>query len=110
MSEDDQEPRLIAMLAAVAAVLLIVCCANLGGLLSAQSAARQGEFAIRLSLGARPLRILRQVVTESLLLAVAGGAGGLVLSRLFIGTLARLFFSVDDGDHWQSLRLNMPAT
>ena len=99
MSEDDQEPRLIAMLAAVAAVLLIVCCANLGGLLSAQSAAREGEFAIRLSLGARPLRILRQVVTESLLLAVAGGVGGLLLSRLFIGTLARLFFSMDDEGH-----------
>ncbi len=99
MSEDDQEPRLIAMLAAVAAVLLIVCCANLGGLLSAQAAAREGEFAIRLSLGAGPLRLMRQVVTESLLLAVAGGAGGLVLSRLFIGTLARLFFSIDDEGH-----------
>ena len=59
MSEDDQEPRVIAMLAAVAAVLLIVCCANLGGLLSAQSAAREGEFAIRLAVGAAPLRIMR---------------------------------------------------
>ncbi len=110
MSEDDQEPRLIAMLAAVAAVLLIVCCANLGGLLSAQSAARQGEFAIRLSLGARPLRILRQVVTESLLLAVAGGAGGLVLSRLFIGTLARLFFAVDDEGHPLSYDFSQSST
>ena len=52
MSEDDQEPRLVAVLAAVAAVLLIVCCANLAGLLSAQTAAREGEFAIRVSLGA----------------------------------------------------------
>jgi len=99
MSEDDQEPRLIAMLAAVAAVLLIVCCANLGGLLSAQSAARESEFAIRLSLGAGPRRIMRQVVTESLLLAMAGGVGGLLLSRLFISALARLFFSMDDEGH-----------
>ena len=87
------------MLAAVAAVLLIVCCANLGGLLSAQSAAREGEFAVRLSLGAGPLRIMRQLVTESLLLAVAGGAGGLLVSRVFIGTLARQFFSMDDEGH-----------
>lgn len=99
MSEDDQEPRLIAMLAAVAVILLIVCCANLGGLLSAHSAAREGEFAVRLSLGAGPLRIVRQVVTESMLLAVAGGAGGLLVSRLFIGTLARQFFSMDDEGH-----------
>ena len=99
MSEDDREPRVIAMLAAVAAVLLIVCCANLGGLLSAQSAAREGEFAIRLAVGAAPLRIMRQVVTESLLLALAGGVGGLVLSRLFLGVLARMFFSMDDEGH-----------
>ncbi len=99
MSEDDQEPRLIAMLAAVAAVLLIVCCANLGGLLSAQSAAREGEFAVRLSLGAGPLRITRQLVTEALLLAVAGGVGGLLVSRVFIVTLARQFFSMDDEGH-----------
>ena len=99
MSEDDQEPRLIAMLAAVAVVLLIVCCANLGGLLSAQSAAREGEFAVRLSLGAGPLRITRQLVTEALLLAVAGGVGGLLVSRVFIVTLARQFFSMDDEGH-----------
>jgi len=99
MSEDDQEPRLIAMIAAVAAVLFIVCCANLGGLLSARSAARETEFAIRRSLGAGPLRIVRQVVTESLLLALAGGLGGLLLSRLFIGTLAHLFFAMDDEGH-----------
>jgi putative ABC transport system permease protein len=99
MSEDDQDPRLIAMLAAVAVVLMIVCCANLGGLLSARTAAREDEFAVRLSLGAGPSRIMRQVVTESLLLAMAGGLGGLVLSRLFINSLARSFFSMDDEGH-----------
>ena len=99
MSEDDQEPRLVGALSAVAILLLVVCCANLGGLLSAQSAARQGEFAIRVSLGAAPLRIIRQVVTESLLLALAGGVGGLLLSRLFVGALSQLFFSLDDEGH-----------
>jgi putative ABC transport system permease protein len=99
MSEDDQEPRLVATLTAVAIALLVVCCANLAGLLSAQSSARATEFAIRVSLGAGPLRIIRQVITESLILAVAGGAGGLVLSRVFMGALARMFFSMDDEGH-----------
>jgi len=99
MSEDDQEPRLVATLGAVAILLLVVCCVNLGGLLSAQSAARREEFAIRVSLGAGPVRIARQVITESLLLALAGGAGGLALSRAFIAALSRMFFSMDDEGH-----------
>ncbi|HTI39799.1 MAG TPA: ADOP family duplicated permease [Vicinamibacterales bacterium] len=99
MSDDDQESRLVAVLGGVAVVLLLVCCANLGGLLSAQSAARENEFAIRVSLGAGPGRIVRQVVTESLMLALAGGAGGLVLSRFFVAALARMFFSMDDEGH-----------
>jgi macrolide transport system ATP-binding/permease protein len=99
MSVDDEEPRLIATLAGVAVVLLIVCCANLAGLLSAQSLTRQAEFAIRGSLGAGPLRIVRQVLTESLLLALLGGLGGLMLSHIFIGALSRLFFSMDDEGH-----------
>ncbi len=99
MSEDDQEPRLVAVLGAVAIVLLIVCCANLAGLLGAQSAARESEFTIRVSLGAGPLRIVRQVVTESLLLALAGGASGAVLSRAFVAALSWMFFSMDDEGH-----------
>ena len=99
MSEDDQEPRLVAVLAAVAAVLLIVCCANLAGLLSAQTAAREGEFGIRVSLGAGAFRIIRQVLTESLLLSLIGGIGGLALSRVFVAALARLLFSMDDEGH-----------
>ena len=99
LSVDDDEPRLIATLGAVAAVLLIVCCVNLGGLLSAQSVARQAEFAIRSSLGAAPMRVARQVLTEALLLAALGSLGGIVFSRIFIDTLARLFFSTDDEGH-----------
>src|SRR5204863_2947987 len=99
MTEDDEEPRLVATLAAVAIVLLVVCCANLGGLLSAQSAARETEFAVRASLGAAGARIVRQVVTESLLLAALGGIGGVVLARGFTGLLSSLLYSLDDEGH-----------
>src|SRR5262245_17668980 len=99
MSEDDDEPRLVAMLAAAAFLLLAVSCANLAGLSSAQSAARAGEFAIRLSLGAGSRRIVRQIGTEWLMLGAAGGMAGVWLSRLFIGLLAAAFFAVDDEGH-----------
>jgi len=99
MTEDSDEPPLVRNLAAAAVVLLAVCCANLTGLLGAQSASRAGEFSIRLSLGAAPRRIVRQVMTESLLLAGVGGLGGLLLSRVFIAALASTFFSVDDEGH-----------
>jgi putative ABC transport system permease protein len=99
MSEDDGEPQLVRLLAGVAIALLLVSCANLGGLLSAQSAARAGEFGIRLSLGAAAHRIIRQVMTESLMLAAIGGVAGVALSRVFIGVLAATFYSIDDEGH-----------
>src|SRR5262249_47921137 len=95
MSEDDDEPRLVAMLAGAAFLLLAVGCANLAGLSSAQSAARAGEFAIRLSLGAAARRVVRQVSTEWLMLGAAGGIGGVFLSRLLIGMFNAAFFTVD---------------
>ena len=96
---DDAEQRLVRILAGVAIVLLLVCCANLAGLLSAQSAARAGEFGIRLSLGAAGRRIVRQVMTESLMLALAGGVAGVGLSRVFIGALSTMFYAMDDEGH-----------
>ena len=90
----DAEAPLILLLGVTAFVLLIAC-ANVANLLLARAAARSGEMAVRLSIGANRPQLIAQLLTESLLLAVVGGLGGLVVARWTLDLIASLLPAQD---------------
>jgi|SRR5580658_282825 putative ABC transport system permease protein len=102
----DLRTPLLVLLGAVGMVLLIGC-ANVANLLLARATARRTEIGLRIALGAGRARIVRQLLTESLLLAAISGAAGLAIGVWVLELFVR--FGLPELLRWQTVRINGPA-
>jgi predicted permease len=109
-TEDPRFKTGVAALLLIVAMVLFVACANVANMLLARGAVRQREVSLRLALGASRSRVIRQLITESILLSLIGGVGGMLLSvaasKLLRVVVAQILTAQLGRDFTFSLNLN----
>jgi predicted permease len=104
-SSDQSVVRFVMLLVAVVTLTLLIGCANLANLLLSRGATRQNEMGVRMAIGAGRNRIVRQLLVESIVLAIAGAGAGLLVASVGLRLLAR--FQLPGGIEIEALGLGL---